>query len=423
MKIKGNRLLTALLLAVLLVTALLPAVAEDAPEAGGTAAKTTAASADRLYAAIDKDGYAYATLLQPNDTRTVYLYSDAALSADSLIGENKVSAKVLATEYTEDGVVHIWLMRAGRVQSVYTQRDWLAKAPVSEAQHIKSSQNTGKTPVEVEGREVYLDAAIIRPLADSDLAQWWEDIKFDFYLNFIHGGRGRWLLTGLGMTMLLTIGALLIGIVLGVLMAVVRSVWDTNGAKMQPGVGKLFLGLANGFFKAYTTVFRGTPMMVQLLIMGYVIFVGFPSFEVTVLGLKLNKAVMVATLSFGLNSGAYVAEIFRGGIMSIDKGQMEAGRSIGMSYGQTMWHIIAPQVIKNVLPTLCNEFITLIKETSIAFNLGVSELTNAGDRIRGQTYSPFMPLIAVALIYLVIVVILTKLVGILERRLRQSDAR
>ena len=110
-------------------------------------------------------------------------------------------------------------------------------------------------------------------------------------------------------------------------------------------------------------------------------------------------------------------------LMAIDAGQMEAGRSIGMSYGQTMWHIIAPQVIKNVLPTLCNEFITLIKETSIAFNLGVSELTNAGDRIRGQTYSPFMPLIAVALIYLVIVVILTKLVGILERRLRQSDAR
>ena len=419
MKIKGNRLLTVLLLAVLLLTALLPAAAEGSDGS----AKAAAASADKLYAAIDKDGYAYATLLQPTDTRTVYLYGDASLSADSLIGENKVSAKVLATEYTQDGVVHIWLLRAGKVQSVYTQRDWIGKNPVSEAQHIKSSQNAGKTPVEVEGRQVYLDAAIIRPLADSELGQWWEDIKFDFYLNFIHGGRGRWLLTGLGMTMLLTVGALLIGIVLGVMMAVVRSVWDTNGAKMQPGVGKFFLGLANGFFKAYTTVFRGTPMMVQLLIMAYVIFVGFPPFEVTVLGLELNKSVMIAIISFGLNSGAYVAEIFRGGIMSIDKGQMEAGRSIGLTYSQTMWHIIAPQVIKNVLPTLCNEFITLIKETSIAFNLGVSELTNAGGRIRGQTYSPFMPLIAVALIYLVIVVILTKLVGILERRLRQSDAR
>ena len=136
-----------------------------------------------------------------------------------------------------------------------------------------------------------------------------------------------------------------------------------------------------------------------------------------------DNGVLIATLAFGFNSGAYVAEIFRGGIMSIDKGQFEAGRSLGLNYLQTMWYIIAPQVIKNVLPTLCNEFITLIKETSIAFSLGVSELTNAGDRIRGQTYSPFMPLIAVALIYLVIVMILTKLVGILERRLRQSDAR
>ena len=416
---KGNRLLTALLAALLLALTVLPASAETAPGADGAAELPS----DPLYAAIVENGYAYATLLQPTDTRTVYLYSDPAMTEESLIGENKVSVKVLATAYTEDGVVQIWLIRAGQVQSVYTRREWIAKNPVSEAQHVKSSQNAGKTTVDVEGRQVYLDAAVIRPLADSDLGQWWEDIKFDFYLNFIHGARGRWLLTGLGMTMLLTIGALALGIVIGVMIAVVRSVWDTNGAQMQPGVGKALLGVANAFFKAYTTVFRGTPMMVQLLIMGYVIFVGFPSFKVDVLGMELNKSVMIAIISFGLNSGAYVAEIFRGGIMSIDKGQMEAGRSIGLTYSQTMWHIIAPQVIKNVLPTLCNEFITLIKETSIAFSLGVSELTNAGDRIRGQTYSPFMPLIAVALIYLVIVVILTKLVGILERRLRQSDAR
>ena len=412
MKIKGNRLLTLLLAVLLLWTMLLPAAAE-----------ADGAASDKLYAAIDEAGYAYATLLQPTDTRTVYLYSDPALTQESLLGENKVSAKVLATAYTNEDVVQIWLMRAGQVQSVYTRREWIAKNPVSEDQHVKSSQGAGKTPVEVEGRQVYLDAAVIRPLADNDLSQWWEDIKFDFYLNFLHGGRGRWLLSGLGMTMMLTVGALAIGIVIGVMIAVVRSVWDTNGAKMQPGVGKAVLCAANGVFKAYTTVFRGTPMMVQLLIMGYVIFVGFPSFKMNVLGMELNKSVLIAIISFGLNSGAYVAEIFRGGIMSIDKGQMEAGRSIGMTYTQTMWHIIAPQVIKNVLPTLCNEFITLIKETSIAFSLGVSELTNAGDRIRGQTYSPFMPLIAVALIYLVIVMILTKLVGILERRLRQSDAR
>ena len=412
MNIKGNKLLTRLLAVLLLVLTLLPAAAS-----GETAAS------DKLFSAIDQDGYAYATLLQPTDERTVYLYSDPSLSEESLLGENKVSVKVYVTGYTEDGVVKIWLLRAGKVESVYTKREWLAKNPVSEDQHIKSSMSAGKKPVEVEEREVYLDAALIRPLSDTELGQWMADIGFDFYLNFLHGGRGKWLLSGLGMTMLLTIGALAIGIVIGVMIAVVRSVWDTNGAKMQPGVGKVLFGTANGFFKAYTTVFRGTPMMVQLLIMGYVIFVGFPSFKVNFLGLEINKAVMVAVISFGLNSGAYVAEIFRGGIMSIDKGQMEAGRSIGMSYAQTMWYIIAPQVIKNVLPTLCNEFITLIKETSIAFSLGVSELTNAGDRIRGMTYSPFMPLIAVALIYLVIVMILTKLVGILERRLRQSDAR
>ena len=412
MKIKGNRLLTALLSMLLLVLALLPASA-----LGETAAD------DKLYAAIDADGYAYATLMQPTDTRTVYLYSDPSLSEESLVGENKVSVKVYATAYTEDDVVKIWLLRAGDMQAVYTKREWLAKNPVSEDQHIKSAQGAGKKPVEVEGREVYLDAALIRVLSDSELGQWVEDLRFDFYLNFLHGGRGKWLISGLGMTMLLTIGALMIGIVIGVIIALVRSVWDTNSTKMRPGLGKSIFRVANGFFKMYTTVFRGTPMMVQLLIMGYVIFVGFPSFKVNFLGMEINKAVMVAIISFGLNSGAYVAEIFRGGIMSIDKGQMEAGRSIGMSYAQTMWYIIAPQVFKNVLPTLCNEFITLIKETSIAFSLGVSELTNAGDRIRGQTYSPFMPLIAVALIYLVIVMILTKLVGMLERRLRQGDNR
>lgn len=417
MNIKGTRLLTALLTAFLLVTALMPAMAE------GDAAASTAAASDKLYAAIDKDGYAYATLLQPTDERTVYLYGDVSLSEESLVGENKVSVKVLATEYTQENVVKIWLRQAGEVKSVYTRREWIAKNPVPEAQHVESSERAGKPAVDVEGRQVYLDAALIRPLANSAVGQWTADLGYDFYRNFIHDGRGRWLLSGLGMTLLLTLGALLIGIVIGVAIAVVRTVWDINSAKMMPGVGKTVLGIVNGIFKGYTTVFRGTPMMVQLLIMGYVVFVGLPGFEFTFLGMTINKAVLVAVISFGLNSGAYVAEIFRGGIMSIDKGQMEAGRSIGLTYTQTMWYIIAPQVIKNVLPTLCNEFITLIKETSIAFSLGVSELTNAGDRIRGMSYSPFMPLIAVALIYLVLVMVLTWLVGILERRLRQSDAR
>ena len=133
--------------------------------------------------------------------------------------------------------------------------------------------------------------------------------------------------------------------------------------------------------------------------------------------------MLIASVAFGLNSGAYVSEIFRGGIMSIEKGQMEAGRSLGLNYLQTMWYIICPQVIKNVLPTLANEFIVLLKETSVAGYVAVMDLTFAGNRIRGVTFSPLMPLLAVALVYLVLVMFFTKLVGILERRLRQSDIR
>ena len=159
----------------------------------------------------------------------------------------------------------------------------------------------------------------------------------------------------------------------------------------------------------YLTVIRGTPVVVQLMIMYYIIFA------------SSKNGVAVATLAFGLNSAAYVAEIIRSGIMSIDNGQFEAGRSLGFNYVQTMWHIILPQSFKNVLPALANELITLLKETSVAGYVAVVDLTKGGDIIRGVTYSPFMPLIFVALIYLIIVVVLTKLVGILERRLRNSD--
>jgi len=152
-------------------------------------------------------------------------------------------------------------------------------------------------------------------------------------------------------------------------------------------------------------------VVVQLLILYYIVFA------------TSKNGIAVATFAFGLNSGAYVSEIVRGGILSIEKGQMEAGRSLGLNYVQTMWYIIAPQVFKNILPTLCNEFISLLKETSVAGYVAVADLTFAGNRIRGVTYSPFMPLIAVALIYLVLVTLLTWLVGKLERRLRQSDNR
>ena len=242
------------------------------------------------------------------------------------------------------------------------------------------------------------------------IVKWFDGLWFDFYRNFIADNHWQLLVNGLGNTLLMTAGALLIGIVIGVVIALVRSVWDTNSAKMPKGVGKFCLSVLNKFCTLYTTVLRGTPMMVQLLVMAYIVLVGY-------------DAMLIATISFGLNSGAYVAEIFRGGIMSIDKGQFEAGRSLGLNYLQTMWFIIAPQVLKNVLPTLANEFITLLKETSIAGYVAVQDLTFAGNRIRGVTYSAFMPLIAVAIIYLVLVTALTWLVGKFERRLRQGDNR
>ena len=166
----------------------------------------------------------------------------------------------------------------------------------------------------------------------------------------------------------------------------------------------------NAICNVYLTVIRGTPTMVQLLIMYYVIFASS----------NLNK-VVVAFLAFGINSGAYVAEIVRSGIMSIDRGQLEAGRSLGFSYASTMWYIIMPQAFKNVLPALANEFIVLLKETSICGYIGLMDLTRGGDIIRSRTYNAFMPLLAVALIYLILVMILSALVRQLERRLRNSE--
>lgn len=245
----------------------------------------------------------------------------------------------------------------------------------------------------------------------ADLQSWFDGVKAEFILNFIDKDRWRMLATGLGNTLLISLIACLLGIVIGVLIAVVRTTHDNNGTKMHPGFGRFMLNFFNRICIIYTTVIRGTPVVIQLLIMYYVILA------------SSDNGLMVAALSFGLNSGAYVSEIIRSGIMSIEKGQMEAGRSLGLNYLQTMWYIIAPQVLKNVLPTLANEFIVLLKETSVAGYVAVVDLTFAGDRIRGVTFSAFMPLIAVALIYLVLVLFFTSLVGKLERRLRQSDNR
>ncbi|MBR2338381.1 MAG: amino acid ABC transporter permease [Clostridia bacterium] len=240
---------------------------------------------------------------------------------------------------------------------------------------------------------------------------WAADFAAEFELNFIKGNRWKWLLDGLQNTLVITFFALLLGIALGVVIAVIRSTYDKNGETMKRrgGIGYVLLKIANVICNIYLTVIRGTPMVVQLMIMYFVVFA------------SSNNSIMVAVIAFGINSGAYVAEIFRSGIMAIDKGQFEAGRSLGFNYIQTMWYIVVPQMFKVVLPTLCNEFIVLIKETSVAGYVGIMDLTKAGELITGRTFSYFMPLIAVAIIYLILVVILTRLVGLLERRLRKSE--
>ena len=243
------------------------------------------------------------------------------------------------------------------------------------------------------------------------MQEWLADLNAQFQLNFIEKERWRSLLTGLGNTLKITLFAALIGITIGIIVAAVRTTYDNNKETMKynKSAGYYILGFFNALCKIYLTVIRGTPVVVQLLIIYFIIFA------------SSTNDILIATLAFGINSGAYVAEILRGGIMSIDKGQFEAGRSIGFNYIQTMFHIVIPQVLKNVLPTLLNEFIALLKETSVAGYVGVVDLTRAGNAIRGATFSAFMPLIAVALIYLAIVMLLTWIVGIIERRLRKSE--
>ena len=243
------------------------------------------------------------------------------------------------------------------------------------------------------------------------ISTWLEDFKADFQLNFIESDRWLSLLKGLWATLQITFFALLIGIVIGIVVAAIRSTYDKTHEEMKKngGLGYFVMKLLNGICHVYLTVIRGTPAVVQLMIFYFIIFA------------SSRNGLMIASVAFGINSGAYVAEIFRGGILSIDNGQFEAGRSLGFNYLQTMVYIILPQVFKTILPTLCNEFIVLIKETSVAGYVGVIDLTKAGDIIRGRTFSAFMPLIAVALIYLVLVVILTYFVRLLERRLRKNE--
>jgi amino ABC transporter, permease protein, 3-TM region, his/glu/gln/arg/opine family len=226
-----------------------------------------------------------------------------------------------------------------------------------------------------------------------------ETLKAQFILNFVVKDRWKLLINGLVITLEITALAVILGLVLGFSVAVIRNVYDNTKR----------LKALNFICNIYLTVIRGTPVVVQLLIIYFVIFGS----------IRVDKT-LAAVLAFGINSGAYQAEIFRSGINSIPKGQMEAGRSLGFSYVQTMISIIMPQAIKNVLPTLANEFIVLLKETSVAGYIALEDLTKAGDIIRSRTYTAMMPFLAVALIYLIMVMLFGYLVKLLERRMARS---
>ena len=241
------------------------------------------------------------------------------------------------------------------------------------------------------------------------ISVWFADFKADFILNFVDKQRWTFITSGLKNTLIITFLSLIVGVLLGVIVAIVRSSYDKTYGEMRKGIKKTLFWFVNLICKIYLTVIRGTPVVVQLMIMYYIIFA------------SSRNSLMVAVIAFGINSGAYVAEIVRSGIMSIDAGQFEAGRSLGFDYKRTMIYIIIPQAFKNVLPALANEFIVLLKETSVAGYVTIRDLTMGGNIIRAATYSPFLPLIAVAVIYLVLVMFFTKLVSILERRLRKNE--
>ena len=225
------------------------------------------------------------------------------------------------------------------------------------------------------------------------------NIVESFYQSVIYDGRWKFILEGLTNTCIIALGAVILGVIIGAIIALIRNYYDHTSK----------LKLLNFIAKAYTDIIRGTPSTLQLMIIYYIIF---GSVDVNI--------VIVGILDFGINSGAYVAEIIRAGVNSIDKGQMEAGYALGLSYKQIIFSIIFPQAIKNVLPALGNEFITLVKETSIGAYIGIVELTKASDIIASRTYDYFFPLMLIALIYLTITFILTKLISRMEVRLNHA---
>ena len=246
-----------------------------------------------------------------------------------------------------------------------------------------------------------------KALVVSGKADLWQQFYVKFYQAFVEGDRWRQYLQGVGTTLLVTAMALLLGVLLGLIVSIVRTAYD----QQRPGHRNPLLAVLNGFFKVYVTVIRGTPMMVQLMIMGLVIFASSRNFA------------LVGALALGINSGAYTSEIIRGGLMSVDIGQMEAGRSLGMNYADTMRFIIVPQAVKAILPALGNEFIVLLKDTSLISVIAGKALMYAAKTISSRTYEYLFPYIGVALIYLLLVMLFTWVLGIFERRLRANDRR
>ncbi len=247
------------------------------------------------------------------------------------------------------------------------------------------------------------------PLWLKNMPGWVIDICYDCYKSFIYDNRYKYFVRGLGNTLEITIFAVLLGLALGIVVSLIRVSWDTNESSMRPSLGKGILAIGDAICKVYLTVIRGTPVVVQIMILYFVI-----------LASTKNK-ILVGVIAFGVNSGAYVAEIIRGGIMSVDSGQSEAGRSLGFGYVHTMTYVILPQAFKAVLPTLVNEFIVLLKETAVSGYVGLTDLTRAGNLVRGVSYVDLMPLLGVAIIYLILVMFFTVLMRKLERRLRSSD--
>lgn len=257
------------------------------------------------------------------------------------------------------------------------------------------------------GNWAQLYADLTAQLQAGQALGFWDNAFVGFYQSFVAAGRWRLYLNGLLTTLEATILALLLGVVLGVVVAVIRTAHDQQRA----GHKNVILGVFNAICKIYTTIIRGTPMMVQLLIMSLVIFASSRNYT------------MIGILALGINSGAYVSEIVRSGLMSVDPGQMEAGRSLGLNYMTTMFEIIIPQAIRSILPALGNEFIMLLKDSSLITVIGGKELLYAAQGIMNRTYEPMFPLLGVAATYLVLVMLFSALLAKFERRLAQSDRR